>query len=142
MILIVDDSKAWAKVLQRTLKFASYNSDVAYDGGTAIYAIVYGGYTLAIIDYKLPDIDGFEVAKIIRNNGVFIPLFLISGDDSKTLQEKNADGFFVEIIQKPIIATDLIRLINKYTGQEKRLPLSNDDVPPIDEGEDNDGDLN
>lgn len=127
VILIVDDEKAWTRVVKIIFNKAGYYSESVSTGIEAIHAILLGGYDLALLDFRLPDIDGIRIANIVRENGSRIPLFLVTGD--VTVVETRDDyvtAGFAEVVPKAITATNLIDMVNRHTGGTGRLPLPSD----------------
>ena len=65
-ILVVDDEKEIAELVEIYLKNENYNVDVCYTGTQALHNIRTHSYDLAILDVMLPDMDGFHICKTIR----------------------------------------------------------------------------
>ena len=66
-ILVVDDDEATADSLKLNLQEEGYTVDTAFTGGKAIELFDQGGHHLAICDLQLPDIDGLEVMRHIKD---------------------------------------------------------------------------
>ena len=65
-ILVVDDEKEIAELVEIYLKNENYNVDVCYTGTQALHNIRTHSYDLAILDVMLPDMDGFHICKTIK----------------------------------------------------------------------------
>lgn len=115
-------------MIKNVLKKAGYQSESVETGSEGIYAVLLGGYDLALIDFHLADMDGITVANIIRDNGCTIPLFLVSGDPEAAATQPNYESaHFSEIFLKVGRVTDLIEMINRALGQTNRLPMPGDE---------------
>ena len=76
-ILIADDDRSIAELISDALTDEGYETEIAGDGEEAIRRISGGGdYSLIILDVMMPGYDGFEVVRILRENGtVFSVVF-------------------------------------------------------------------
>ena len=68
-ILIVDDERPIAELIELTLLQAGYQCEIALDGETAADKIETGRYDLILLDIMLPGIDGYELMEYIRPTG-------------------------------------------------------------------------
>lgn len=82
-ILIVDDEKEIADLLEIYLKNDGYTVYKFYNGAGALECIGKTNLDLALIDVMLPDIDGFRICQKIREN-YYYPVIMLTA--------KNADG--------------------------------------------------
>ena len=83
-ILVVDDDSKIIKVIKDFLEMENYNIYVAEDGKTAL-ALLGKKIDLIILDINLPDIDGIELCKKVRNY-LNVPIIFLSAIQ----QNKNA----------------------------------------------------
>lgn len=65
-LLVIEDDEAIARSLQRGLKSAAYSVDVALTGQEGVRLALANDYDLVVLDYYLPDANGVEIAKQIR----------------------------------------------------------------------------
>jgi len=78
MILIVDDEQAICNLLTRFLKREGYDPEIAKLGYDAITIFKDKNPSLFFLDMKLPDIDGLEVLKKMKEINKGIPVIMIS----------------------------------------------------------------
>lgn len=102
-ILVVDDIADNIFLLQTLLENEGYQVDVADSGHAALNKIVSCPPDLVLLDVMMPEMNGFEVTRQIRQNSrlPFIPILLITGYTEPAPAdgfEVGADGF----IRKPI----------------------------------------
>jgi DNA-binding response OmpR family regulator len=78
-VLIVEDEEHLATGLRFNLEAEGYKAEVAPTGESALERLASGGdYELILLDVMLPGIDGFEVAKAIRESGNFVPILMLT----------------------------------------------------------------
>ena len=75
-ILIADDEKEIADLVELYLKAENYNVYKFYNGSDALECIKSGGIDLALIDVMMPDIDGFSLLGKIRDKYLFPVIML------------------------------------------------------------------
>jgi len=82
---------------------------------------------LALVDYHLPDLDGFEVFKAVRNVKTQMPVILMTGYSNKDLAIKALRAGFTDYIEKPICFRYLLNKLSKILG---RCEVDADDEYP------------
>jgi serine phosphatase RsbU (regulator of sigma subunit) len=81
-ILIVDDNETNRDLLSRQIEVQGYQAITAADGKQAIKMIQTGSYDLILLDIIMPELDGYEVLKWIRNSSWrYLPTIMISALD-------------------------------------------------------------
>lgn len=101
-ILIVDDDKNIRKLLQVVLERQGFNVHLASDGLEALRVIDQVKIDLAIVDIMMPNIDGYEFTKTLRDGNADLSVLMISAKD---MVEDRKKGFMVGIddyMTKPI----------------------------------------
>jgi two-component system OmpR family response regulator len=87
-ILVVDDEESLADMLTTALRFAGYDVSSRATGLDGLQAVKDEPPDLVILDVNLPDIDGFEVCRRIRNDGFEAPVIFLTArtgtDDLRT----------------------------------------------------------
>jgi two-component system, OmpR family, phosphate regulon sensor histidine kinase PhoR len=118
-VLIVDDERGLRIGTKRILQSEGYDVDVAENGTEGIELGTKNDYDLAIIDLKMPDIDGIEVLKKIKkarpNTICYIATAFASFDTAIEATKLGAQSY----IPKPFTTEELIKHLE--TGYEKRL---------------------
>jgi CheY-like chemotaxis protein len=113
-ILIVDDEAAVADSLQLILSGRGYESRAFYSAEQAIELLADWQPDLAIIDVMLPQMNGIELAGILKGNYPTCRVLLISGhpDTSDLLSGAHARGSSFEILAKPLHPTFIIETVS------------------------------
>jgi DNA-binding NtrC family response regulator len=78
-ILIVDDQISYCEILADVLKGENYTVEYALDGRSAISKAMESEYDVIIIDLKLPDMDGIELMRKLRENDLPSSFIVITG---------------------------------------------------------------
>lgn len=115
-ILVVEDDDTQQFILKSALEEKGYVVDVAGDGLTALRMLRTGTYDLALVDYRIPEVDGLASAKLLHDmveQGVRPKLLAITADSRELEARAGADGVFDAIIPKPFDLKDIIRLVDR-----------------------------
>jgi len=128
-ILIVDDDKDILESLKAFLELKGYSVDTAETGGEAIEKSEAGVFNLALLDIKLPDMEGTEL--LIRIHGTTPRMMKIMLTGHATLENAvasvnlGADAYLL----KPVNPKDLLRVVEeKLREQALAETLSEDKV--------------
>lgn len=122
LILVVDDDQASLLLLEVMLAKTGAMIVVAENGERAIEVFLSTkGIDLILMDIKMDGLNGFEATRIIRRIDSKIPIIaqtacVISGDRENCLRSGCTD-----YISKPIVAEELILVLNKYISKNSTL---------------------
>lgn len=120
-LLIVDDSLAIRKILQRTLRQAGFNLGNVYEAGDGVEALdVLKSHKVGLIltDMNMPNMDGLQLLGQVKANEEWkeVPVFVISteGGQSKVIEavRLGAAGY----LRKPFTADQIKGRLEKYLG--------------------------
>ncbi len=118
-ILIVDDEPSMADSLKQNLAEEGYSVDTAATGAEAIELFDQGGHHLAICDLQLPDIDGLEVMRHIKDARPTTEVIVVTGHGSvaKAVEATKAGAF--DFVDKPFDFEELhLRVENALKQRE------------------------
>ncbi len=118
-ILYVEDDVTLAFLTRDNLQRAGYEIDYCEDGISAFEKIIGHSYDLYILDVMLPKIDGFTLAKKIRERSESAPILFLSAkstsDDKIAGLQLGADDY----ITKPFSIEELILKIEVFLKRSK-----------------------
>jgi two-component system OmpR family response regulator len=100
-VLLVEDDKALADGLMRTLRENGYAVDHAPDGELALRAANEEHYDLIVLDVSLPGIDGFEVLRQLRRNQHQGSILMLTARDAEQDRIKGLDLGADDYVTKP-----------------------------------------
>jgi two-component system OmpR family response regulator len=81
-VLVVDDEPYITDVVTAALRFEGFESDDASTGAEALEKARSNEYDFIVLDVMLPDIEGFEVCRRLRDSGVPTPVLFLTARDS------------------------------------------------------------
>lgn len=112
-ILLVEDNKLNQTVVKFTLRRYGYLLDVANNGIEAIEKFKEGKYDFILMDIMMPEMDGLEATKIIRNleNGAKIPIIALTADIMIANEEKCLNNGMNAHIAKPFEIDNLFKVL-------------------------------
>ena len=107
-ILLVEDEKRMAQALCEILRIEKYEVDHFDNGLDGLSAIESEIYDIVILDVMLPGMNGYEIAKKVRNKGISIPILMLTAkaelDDKVMGLDSGADDY----LTKPFMTKELL----------------------------------
>ena len=133
-ILLVDDDETTATPYQLILESGEYQVDVATTGRQALEKMGAGEYHVVILDIKLPDMLGTEVARKMKmkTRGGDVDLIVITEYPNLTDSIETIDYGINDILLKPIDPDELLRTIEetlRWRASEASRALSSTSYP-------------
>jgi PAS domain S-box-containing protein len=124
-VLVVDDNPSTRYSTARVIRAAGFRTTEAGTGGEAL-ARIGDGVSAVVLDVHLPDIDGFEVCRMIRANPVtaLLPVVHLSAayirdEDRVTGLNAGADGYMVHPVEPAVLVATLQALIRARTAEDQ-----------------------
>lgn len=118
-ILLVEDDMQLAEGLQRSLHNEGYATNHVATGQRALLSVKTEECNMVILDLGLPDIDGTDVLRKMRQQKIDIPVLLLTARDSIEDKIKGLDLGADDYLPKPFELTELfarIRVIERRLG--------------------------
>ena len=81
-LLVVEDERRMAELLRKGLEEEGYVVAVALDGPTGLATARASSFELILLDIMLPGLDGFQVARQLRGEGVTTPILMLTARDA------------------------------------------------------------
>lgn len=119
-ILIVEDDQLSLELLVQLLD--GYKVLTAIDGSIGLQLVRENKPDLVLLDISLPSMDGFEVAKRIKENNE-ISKTVVIGISSRAMKEdiENAiSSGFDDYLTKPLDEEELLKILNRYLNDEPK----------------------
>jgi FixJ family two-component response regulator len=113
-VLVVDDDAALRGALEFALQAEGYRVCSCADAETAM-RVSADQMACMVIDYRLPDIDGMDLAQRLRGAGVTAPMILITSNPDARCRARAARGGAV-IVEKPLLGDRLLHQIRAMTA--------------------------
>ena len=100
-ILLVEDDTAIARSLKEGLEDEAYAVDVANDGSEGYRTAVADDYDVIILDIMLPEMNGYEVCRALRNDGEKTPILMLTARDTERDIVEGLDTGADDYLAKP-----------------------------------------
>jgi two-component system OmpR family response regulator len=114
-VLVVEDDRRLAESLRRSLMESRMAVDVAHNGQDGLAAASTTPYDVIVLDVMLPQLDGLEVARRLREQKVDIPILMLTArdgiDDRVAGLEAGADDYLV----KPFALREVVARLRALT---------------------------
>ena len=123
-ILIVEDELSLAKALKRILEQQGYFCDCVHDGLSAVEYAEGMDYNLIILDVMLPKLDGFEVIRILRKDGLNTPVLMLTARTATGDKVAGLNGGADDYMTKPFDTAELLARVNALTRRRGEVMLN------------------
>ena len=110
-ILIVEDEPKVASFIKKGLEEQAYEVEVAFDGYLGLKMALSNPYDVIILDVNLPQINGFEVCKNIRENNVRTPVLMLTAFGTTDYKITGFDNGADDYLVKPFEFRELVARI-------------------------------
>jgi DNA-binding NtrC family response regulator len=120
-ILIIDDDQSVRHTLSQALENAGYVVDTAKNGAEAIEKAQANFYNLALIDIRLPDMEGTKLLTAMKETTPKMAKIILTGyaalESAIEAVNKGADAY----IRKPVDIGELLRVIKKHLEKQAEV---------------------
>jgi two-component system, NtrC family, response regulator HydG len=128
-VLVVDDDTDLARTTELILKGKGFAVNVAADGFAAIRHAEQNAFDIALLDIKMPGMDGVETYKRIKTIQPDIAAIMMTGFSVEDrIQEALREGALA-VLTKPLDVDRLLKLVEEAVAQRRSLVLIVDDYP-------------
>ncbi len=106
-VLIVEDEVKMASLIRRGLREDGMAADVAIKGEDALWMAGSTNYDAIVLDVMLPGMDGFDVCKQLREDGVWAPVLMLTARDAVDDRVQGLDTGADDYLTKPFSFSEL-----------------------------------
>lgn len=110
-LLLADDEKELTDALAMILSYNKYSTDCVYNGQDALDYALSGEYDGIILDVMMPRLDGFEVLRRLRDNGVTAPVLMLTAKSQLRDKVEGLDAGADDYLPKPFETEELLARI-------------------------------
>jgi two-component system OmpR family response regulator len=107
-VLVVEDEVKLAGLIRRGLREEGVLADVAIKGEDALWMAEATAYDVLVLDVMLPGIDGFEVCRRLRDDGVWSPVLMLTARDAVRDRVAGLDAGADDYLTKPFSYAELL----------------------------------
>jgi len=123
-VLLVDDSDANLVALESVLEVLGETLVRARSGQEALAALLEHEFAVVLLDVRMPDMDGFEVARLIRQRSKELPIIFISAfeparDELEGAYNLGAVDFVVKPLIAPVLRTKVRVFVDLFRSKQE-----------------------
>jgi len=119
-VLVVEDDPKLGPVLVRGLATDAIAADLVTTGREAIVRAGATDYTVIVLDVMLPDLDGFQVCRALREDNTFAPVLMLTARDAIDDRVQGLDSGADDYLVKPF---SFVELLARVRAMSRRGPI-------------------
>ncbi len=125
-ILVVDDDVDTCRNLSDILSDLGYRVDVAHDGPSALELVKGNAYDVALLDYKMPGMDGLTLYREIKRLRAGTVAIVVTAYAGGATTEEALEAGAWQVVAKPVDFPKLLGLVSEAVGQPLVLVVDDD----------------
>jgi two-component system copper resistance phosphate regulon response regulator CusR len=118
-LLVAEDDAKLGDVLARGLRLAGYTVDIATRGDEALMLLLSNAYAAAVVDWRMPGMDGIEMIATLRSRNVSTPVLMLTARDTPSDRIRGLDAGCDDYLVKPF---DFQELLARLRALMRRPP--------------------
>ena len=129
-VLVVEDEVRLAASLARGLEAEGFAVDVAADGPDGLWRARESNYDAIVLDLMLPGMSGFKVCALLRAEGVWSPILVLTAKDGEWDEvealDTGADDFLTKPFSHAVLVARLRALLRRQRGERPAVLVAGD----------------
>lgn len=122
-ILVVEDEKNLANALVKLLEGQKYAAEAVYDGQSGLDYARSGQYDAMILDVMLPGLSGFQVASTLREEGLDVPILMLTARGKVTDKVQGLDSGADDYLTKPFTTEELLARVRALLRRQGTVQM-------------------
>ena len=122
-ILVVEDEKNLASALVKLLEGQQYAAEAVYDGQSGLDYARSGQYDALILDVMLPGLSGFQIASILREEGIDVPILMLTARDKVNDKVRGLDSCADDYLTKPFTTEELLARVRALLRRQGTVQM-------------------
>ena len=132
-IMVVEDNENARKLMKAVLKENGYKPVLAKDGLEALEILDNQHIDLILLDIMMPNMDGYELTKVLRDSGYNLPILMITAKEAQSDKKKGfiigADDYMVKPVDEEEMILRISALLRRSKiASEQRLVVGNTEL--------------
>ena len=115
-ILVVEDSLDNQVLLQRLLRLAGAQIQIANNGREALEKVSQEDFSLILMDLQMPEMDGYEATRMLRAQGFKKPIIALTAHAMKDERKRCLENGFNEHLSKPVDRDALLKTLSEFSA--------------------------
>lgn len=120
-VLLVDDEPALTNLVKMALHYEGWDVEVAHDGQEAIAKFDKVGPDVLVLDIMLPDVDGLEILRRVRESDVYTPTLFLTARDSVMDRVTGLTSGADDYMTKPFSLEELVARLRGLLRRSSHL---------------------
>ena len=122
LVLVVDDDAHVRRLVEVLFERAGYDVITATNGAQALAALRHGVPDLAIVDRNMPVMDGFELARALKNRAD-VPIIMLTASSDKDIIVQAINSFAEDYVVKPFDGRELVARAKRILRRFGEVPV-------------------
>jgi two-component system copper resistance phosphate regulon response regulator CusR len=120
-ILVVEDDRTVGQYVKRGLEEQRYQADLVDDGMEGLRLASGGRYDLIVLDLRLPNMNGFEMLRTLRDRGNTTPVLVLTAQDSVDFKVQALRAGADDYVTKPFAFEELLARVEALGRRPKEI---------------------
>ena len=130
-VLVVEDEVGTADAIRRGLIAEGFDVDMVHDGQDGLWQAREGSYQAILLDILLPGMNGYEVCRQLRAEGIFTPILMLTAKSGEYDEAEALDIGADDFLSKPfsfVVLVARLRALVRRSGDRQDAVLRVDDL--------------
>ncbi|RAP50560.1 MAG: DNA-binding response regulator, partial [Methanosphaera sp. rholeuAM270] len=123
-VLLVEDERRLSDAVVEVLENAGYAVEAAYDGEVGYQRGRTGEFDIIVLDLMLPGMDGIDVCKTLKQEGVQTPIIMVTARASVPDRIEGLDAGADDYLPKPFSPQELVARLRALSHRFGRTPYA------------------
>ena len=119
-ILVVEDEAKIANFIQKGLREEGYTVEVASDGAQGLRRVLAEPFDLMVLDLTLPEMDGLEVCRTVRDKGLLLPVVMLTARDGVEDKVRGLDIGADDYVTKPFEFEEFLARVRSHLRKSRQ----------------------
>jgi two-component system OmpR family response regulator len=120
-VLVVEDEIRMARLVKRALEEEGHAVDITANGTDGLWLATENAYGAVVLDVMLPDFDGFELCRRLRQEEVWVPVIMLTARDSVADRVRGLDAGADDYLVKPFSLAELAARLRALARRDDRV---------------------
>jgi two-component system, OmpR family, response regulator len=120
-ILVVEDDRTVGQYVKRGLEEQRYHADLVEDGMEGLRLASGGRYDLIVLDLRLPEMNGLEVLRTLRDRGNTTPVLVLTAQDAVDFKVQALRSGADDYVTKPFAFEELLARVEAVGRRPKEI---------------------
>jgi signal transduction histidine kinase/CheY-like chemotaxis protein len=112
-VLVVDDNPENQLLLKCLLRSTGMEVEMASNGKEAVERVLDDHFDLVLMDLQMPEMDGFEATRILRESGFSKPIIALTAHAIAEVEKRCLDSGFDDYMSKPVMRQHLLQVLSE-----------------------------